>query len=551
MGRKAKNRNRDIVESYRITPDIRRFMTSLRSCKNFEEVKELLRNNDRYITLTRLQKRYYYKDLYEMASNIHGKNIDGSLYISKSQIYKYCINNLAVSSDILHKVDDSKFVSFSRLKLDKRIHCYLFSLIHPNTLNFDKTGMLFCNKIKQDLEEIPQLEYELANSILLDGLLLAFDEIITNDNNTYRVVEDSDTKAVEIRDRNLNEITNSDYNYSLKLLKLLSPTLLYLLELRNSIYEDGGVDISVQKILSQNFVLCEKYASKQIDPLFDTYNSLTDDMLRMTEKMAEKYQQIKKKSSDKSDNTNTNAGKDNGKYESDSNAKGNSKSKDKKSEEPDIRLFALLNLYHINRYTHIFDMDLMRNFDNATLHFHKLGGFLTSITLNKIFNPDPNKRINALKDDLRFRNSILYPNILEERDYSFIRQIIIAAAGIFKDIYFIAYSNNRIDQEKAYKFFVDFSTDDSIRMLLNDMDIEQYIYTKIDVSSAKKSSNKSNGTMYKQFSDCFNIIYDDLYRTANYGKRLCKEYLESVDSKQITDINLTELADKLYYFLQK
>ena len=311
MGRKAKNRNRDIVESYRITPDIRRFMTSLRSCKNFEEVKELLRNNDRYITLTRLQKRYYYKDLYEMASNIHGKNIDGSLYISKSQIYKYCINNLAVSSDILHKVDDSKFVSFSRLKLDKRIHCYLFSLIHPNTLNFDKTGMLFCNKIKQDLEEIPQLEYELANSILLDGLLLAFDEIITNDNNTYRVVEDSDTKAVEIRDRNLNEITNSDYNYSLKLLKLLSPTLLYLLELRNSIYEDGGVDISVQKILSQNFVLCEKYASKQIDPLFDTYNSLTDDMLRMTEKMAEKYQQIKKKSSDKSDNTNTNAGKDN------------------------------------------------------------------------------------------------------------------------------------------------------------------------------------------------------------------------------------------------
>ena len=196
-------------------------------------------------------------------------------------------------------------------------------------------------------------------------------------------------------------------------------------------------------------------------------------------------------------------------------------------------------------------MDLMRNFDNATLHFHKLGGFLTSITLNKIFNPDPNKRINALKDDLRFRNSILYPNILEERDYSFIRQIIIAAAGIFKDIYFIAYSNNRIDQEKAYKFFVDFSTDDSIRMLLNDMDIEQYIYTKIDVSPAKKSSNKSNGTMNKQFSDCFNIIYDDLYRTANYGKRLCKERLESIDSKQITDINLTELADKLYYFLQK
>ena len=88
-------------------------------------------------------------------------------------------------------------------------------------------------------------------------------------------------------------------------------------------------------------------------------------------------------------------------------------------------------------------------------------------------------------------------------------------------------------------------------MLLNDMDIEQYIYTKIDVSPAKKSSNKSNGAMYKQFSDCFNIIYDDLYRTANYGKRLCKEYLESIDSKQITDINLTELADKLYYFLQK
>ena len=551
MGRKTKNRNRDIIEPYRITPDIRRFMTSLKSCKNFEEVKKLLRNSDRYITLTRLQKRYYYKDLYEMASDIHDKNIDGSLYISKSQIYKYCIDDLTVSSDVLHKVDDSKFVSFSRVKLSEKIHCYLFSLIHPNTLNFDKTGMFFCNKIKQDLEEIPQLEYELANSILLDGLLLAFDEIITNDNNTYRVVEDSDTKAVEIRDRNLNEITNSDYNYSLKLLKLLSPTLLYLLELRNSIYEDGGVDISVQKILSQNFVLCEKYASKQIDPLFDTYNSLTDDMLRMTEKMAEKYQQIKKKSSDKSDNTNTNAGKDNGKYESDSNAKGNSKSKDKKSEEPDIRLFALLNLYHINRYTHIFDMDLMRNFDNATLHFHKLGGFLTSITLNKIFNPDPNKRINALKDDLRFRNSILYPNILEERDYSFIRQIIIAAAGIFKDIYFIAYSNNRIDQEKAYKFFVDFSTDDSIRMLLNDMDIEQYIYTKIDVSPAKKSSNKSNGTMNKQFSDCFNIIYDDLYRTANYGKRLCKERLESIDSKQITDINLTELADKLYYFLQK
>ena len=122
MGRKTKNRNRDIIEPYCITPDIRRFMTSLKSCKNFEEVKELLRNSDRYITLTRLQKRYYYKDLYEMASDIQKTNTDGSLYISKSQIYKYCIDDLTVSSDVLHKVDDSKFVSFSRLKLDKKIH---------------------------------------------------------------------------------------------------------------------------------------------------------------------------------------------------------------------------------------------------------------------------------------------------------------------------------------------------------------------------------------------------------------------------------------------
>ncbi len=569
MGRMSSNYQHNSYEQEKPEPNERNSKTASMS----DDVSKDMRGKDGKIRVTRIKKPFTNDSLYKMASDIQKTSTDGSLYISRSQIYKYCIDKLPEPLEAFEKVSDAKFISLSRIPLHDMVHCYLFSLIHPNTLSFDKTGSLFCYKIKRDFEKISQLEYELANSIMLDGFLLAFDEIITNDNNTYCVEEDIETedgqkdvyKVIKIKDRKSQEIKEKDYDYHLELLELLSSSLLYFLELRDDIRGKADIAVPKQKVLKQKFFVCDDYATDRIILLFEKYNSLTEDMLRITEKIAGKYRQVKEKNSDQGDNQDANTGKDDGNPEGYSSAEdssnpedgssseNNSKSEGKEDEQDtklDIRLYALLNLYHINRYTHIFDMDMMRYAHEATLNFHKLGGFLTAITLNKIFNPDPDKRIDALKKDLRLMNSILYPNVLEERDYEFIRQIIIAIAGIFKDMYFMAYGNKRIDQEKAYKFFVDFSTDDSIRLLLNDMDIEQYIYTKIDCAPVEKPDQKSGDDSYIQFKYCFNIIYDDLYRTANYGKNLCKEYLESIDGLQITGISPSELIDKLYYFLQ-
>ena len=521
MGRMSSNYQHNSYEQEKPEPNERNSQTASMS----DDVSKDMRGKDGTIRVTRIKKPFTNDSLYKMASDIQKTSTDGSLYISRSQIYKYCIDKLPEPLEAFEKVSDAKFISLSRIPLHDMVHCYLFSLIHPNTLSFDKTGSLFCYKIKRDFEKISQLEYELANSIMLDGFLLAFDEIITNDNNTYCVEEDIETedgqkdvyKVIKIKDRESQEIKEKDYDYHLELLELLSSSLLYFLELRDDIRGKADIAVPKQKVLKQKFFVCDDYATDRIILLFEKYNSLTEDMLRITEKIAEQHQQFEGK-------------------------------EDEQDTKLDIRLYALLNLYHINRYTHIFDMDMMRYADEATLNFHKLGGFLTAITLNKIFNPDPDKRIDALKKDLRLMNSILYPNVLEERDYEFIRTLIFAVAGRFKDVFLYHFFENCTHRKKACKMFYDFSKDSSVKAFLDDMDIEKYIYTKLDFAPVKKPDQKSDEP-YIQFKYCFNIIYDDIYRTADYGKRLCREYLESIDGLKITGISPAKLANNLYYLL--
>lgn len=572
MGRMSSNYQHNSYEQEKPEPNERNSKTPSMS----DDASKEICGKDGKIVVTRIKKPFTNDSLYKMASDIQKTNTDGTLYISRSQIYKYCIDESPEPFEAFRKVSDANIISLSRIPLRDMVHCYLFSLIHPNTLSFDKTGSLFCYKIKRDFEKISQLEYELANSIMLDGFLLAFDEIITNDNNTYCVEEDIETedgqkdvyKVIKIKDRKSQEIKEKDYDYHLELLELLSSSLLYFLELRDDIRGKADIAVPKQKVLKQKFFVCDDYATDRIILLFEKYNSLTEDMLRITEKIAGKiagkYRQVKEKNSDQGDNQDANTGKDDGNPEGYSSAEdssnpedgssseNNSKSEGKEDEQDtklDIRLYVLLNLYHINRYTHIFDMDMMRYAHEATLNFHKLGGFLTAITLNKIFNPDPDKRIDALKKDLRLMNSILYPNVLEERDYEFIRTLIFAVAGRFKDVFLYHFFENCTHRKKACKMFYDFSKDSSVQAFLDDMDIEKYIYTKIDFNPVKKTDQKSDDDPYIQFKYCFNIIYEDLYRTADYGKRLCKEYLESIDGLQITGISPSKLANNLYYLL--
>ena len=112
---------------------------------NSGSIPKELYNSAKSIHVTRIKKLLKPFHLYEAACEISNKNDDGSLYISKFQIYKHCRNSINKPNDVLNKVDDSKFVSFSRLKLPKELDCYLFSLISSDIFDFDENGEFVCS----------------------------------------------------------------------------------------------------------------------------------------------------------------------------------------------------------------------------------------------------------------------------------------------------------------------------------------------------------------------------------------------------------------------
>ena len=184
----------------------------------------------------------------------------------------------------------------------------------------------------------------------------------------------------------------------------------------------------------------------------------------------------------------------------------------------------LLVLYHINRYIHIIDMDLMKDFNESTPHLHKINGLLTSMTVHKIFSKDVGINKKEYANELKYHTSIPDTDIygkhssaaLGERDIIFIRTLIQRIAYIFKDIYLVksTYSTKEsniaaekrvkliIDYEKAYNMFCAFEKDVSILTFLTS-------------SLTFEKAFESIKTLVNSFTDCYQLIYDDLIRKAN------------------------------------
>ncbi len=467
MGRNKKNLNHAEVNAYEITKDVKNMVTQVPEPS--DQIPKILVNSDKRITLTRIIKLYDPISLYKNAREISTENTDEALFMSKFQLYKHCINAVPVINASFKKVDDSTFVSFSRISLPTEIDCYLFSLISPDIFNFDENGDFVCNYIKENFRTYSELEAELRYSIILDGFLLAIDEILVTDNADYRFSID-DHNSIDILNKQDKIITDESNDYKVRLLKLIHPAIYHFFTLYknvNSSFNEKNDYIDVNTLLTSNFLVSRNYMNDRIKLLIKSYN----------EHIAEPTHS-----------------------ELSCNAK---------------ILQRLLSLYHINRYTHLIDMYLMRDFNESTLHLHKINGLLTSIVINKIFNKDITRNKKEFEYELKYHTSIPDTDIygkhssaaLGERDIIFIRTIIQKVAHIFKDIYFAKVNDSNekatvvIDYKKAYNMFCDFEKDTSVATFLKESSLTEIIFQKIDSSVAS-------------LKDCYKLIYNDLVRNA-------------------------------------
>lgn len=190
----------------------------------------------------------------------------------------------------------------------------------------------------------------------------------------------------------------------------------------------------------------------------------------------------------------------------------------------------LLNLYHINRYNHIINMQLMKNYNEATISYHKIDGLLTSITIHNIFDKDLARNKPEFMSETKFHSSIA-ENVsvehstatLDERDIIFIRSMIHNIAFIIKDYYFNKPQSNKatesiVDYEKANTLLDDFGKDETIEKLLNSIFPDKKSLDCIDFSEET----------LKEYYYCYQMIYEDLVskptgvRTKLYKRSLMK-----------------------------
>lgn len=235
MGRNKKNMRHCQVKKYQLTTDIINLATHFNENDKTEKTeisnnnnkkshvpKELI-NSEKRIALTRTYKKYDKSSLYDMAKEISKPNDDGCLYLSKFQVYKHCRNTITKPDDYMHKIDDSCFLSFSRMLLPKEFECYLFSLIHSDIFNFDKDGNFACDQTTKFFSVYSEVQSQLRYSILLDGLLLAIDDIIVNNNSNYHIALGSEIELTNHYGIIINEFDKPLW----KLLKKMYPTFAY------------------------------------------------------------------------------------------------------------------------------------------------------------------------------------------------------------------------------------------------------------------------------------------------------------------------------------
>lgn len=447
-----------------------------------------LKNSQNRISVTRTYKKYDKSSLYSMAKEMSQPDDDGCLYLSKFQVYKNCRNKVTEPHEYMNKVDDSRFLVLSRITLPKEFECYLFSLIHSDIFNFDSEGNFVCEQTQNFFSTYSELQSQLRYSIILDGLLLAIDDIITNNNSNYYI-----TIGNEVCLSNSDGDTISNFDTPLlKLLNKMSPTFTYfsrISEIINSTNKNKKREkresIEVNKLMNKCFLTSRKYMHKRLEWLFDEYNKKVIPLFN-----------------------------------------------DPKSELS--FLDKLINLYHINRYTHIFDMLFMKNYNEATINYHKIDGLLTSATIHNIFDKD------LARDKPEFKNeTIIHTSIsenvyskhstapLSERDITLIRTMIHNIAFIVKDYYFNKAQSNKstdsiVNYETAVEILDGFSNKETAEQLAsiiypNDM------YLKKDEKDKKDKKpdiyhlrriNFSQSTL-KEYHHCYQLIYDDLVRNIN------------------------------------
>lgn len=441
-------------------------------------VQNELVNSNNTISMTRLKKYNKYnicKMLCSILHNIFNETPKSDrIYLSHLQIYKHCKNVINAENATLVKVDDSTYVSISRLNLLTEIICYLFSLINHDTLNFDENGNFINDFVEKNIQQICEWEYKLRYSLVLDGFFQAIYDLIMH-RNTDIFIDDE----LKFGDKITDNITNADkcnsrYDYKKILLDKLSLSASFFIKYSKKPCS-GKTKNYIHELFKPTIFINRNFEQKYITNLENSYKEWFEDL--STRK--------------KSYNFNT--------------------------------LEELFCFYHINRVTHIIDMKNMTNFTTASLPIHRLNGLFTPIILKQIFEENnilsDKKSSEFSSSKYNDLNQLIYcystnenrsHRNITERDIVFIKDIIDNISSTFKENIFATIKNGEAitDYIKAYKYFEDFSGDIVLRKFLNECDFINII------------NSLRNNTIE---TDYYRQIYDDLLNCSREEKEKKKK----------------------------
>lgn len=386
-----------------------------------------LKDSSGCISITRIIKKLYIPECYDISLKLDKDYIndecitDKSIYISKFQIYQYCKNIINDSFSIMKKADDSTFISWSRIDFREELNLYLFALIHPDTLNFADKNHLANKYINDKFKDISEQQYLLKNSILLDSFCLAVCDLLLNTNAECYL--DIDLSGLHSINNDIkNGIKNTPKNKKslndniIDLWEFFSPTIIFFeilnreyREMTNEVLCDTMNTENLQKYITTNTIFANKnVASKKCKALTNSF-----------QKWSKLFSDNKVSS-----------------------------------------LRTAINLFHINKYTHIIDMKIMKDNTYTNIVPYRFVGLYTQKIISSIFNNN-RRQIQKDFDSVRFSQektnynsrhlrSItatdnIFENYFDERDLIFVNSIITRMAESFKNLFLVTRSNHNSD----------------------------------------------------------------------------------------------------------
>lgn len=369
-------------------------------------------NSSGYVLITRKPETRFgisaRQSFYKITSTYESEENKLLIEVSKTELLLQLLDYIEKEKAILFVKDDSKQFLPSSFRTPAILKLYLYKLFYPRifdySVNQDQSDIVFRSQyIKENFDQIYHQIELLASYIIYDGLLIATRNVCYHHIKGFHSYTGGISPSEEIADilYFLDIELSNDEDKRKKLLHIFAPSAIFMAKFLKNMYVSGD---SENNQLEHSKKIPEDGKEKRITTLLQSHTFYAGKRLHESLKaLRETTKECR------------------------------SLLMDKKSP-----FHRLLNLYHINKNSHVFDLILLE--ENLDFKPYLLSGIVVKFHINKMIKENQKNLVHNSKSKRMLSSVRNDPNCiaynLSYRDYEIIDSLIVAAARSFDLYYF-------------------------------------------------------------------------------------------------------------------